>query len=58
MESIRIVGGNRLEGTIPIHGAKNSALPLLAESKMSFAKAKLINIAVGLLVGYSCLILL
>ena len=30
MESIRIVGGNRLEGTIPIHGAKNSALPLLA----------------------------
>lgn len=36
----------------------HSALPLLAESKMSFAKAKLINIAVGLLVGYSCLILL
>ena len=30
MESIRIVGGHRLEGTIPIHGAKNSALPLLA----------------------------
>ena len=30
MESIRIVGGSRLEGTIPIHGAKNSALPLLA----------------------------
>lgn len=36
----------------------HSALPLLAESKMSFAKAKLINIAVGLLVGYTCLILL
>ena len=36
----------------------HSALPLLAESKMSFAKAKLINIAVGLLIGYSCLILL
>ncbi len=36
----------------------HSALPLLAESKMSFAKAKLINIAVGLLVGISCLILL
>ena len=36
----------------------HSALPLLAESKMSFAKAKLINIAVGLLVGYACLILL
>ena len=36
----------------------HSALPLLAESKMSFAKAKLINIAVGLLIGYTCLILL
>lgn len=36
----------------------HSALPLLAESKMSFAKAKLINIAVGLLIGYACLILL
>ena len=30
MENIRIVGGNRLEGEISIHGAKNSALPLLA----------------------------
>ena len=36
----------------------HSALPLLAESKMSFAKAKLINIAVGLLTGIACLILL
>lgn len=36
----------------------HSALPLLAESKMSFAKAKLINIAAGLIVGYACLILL
>ena len=36
----------------------HSALPLLAESKMSFAKAKLINIAVGLIIGYACLILL
>ncbi len=36
----------------------HSALPLLAESKMSFAKAKLINIAVGLAVGISCFILL
>ena len=36
----------------------HSALPLLAESKMSFAKAKLINIAVGLIVGYACFILL
>lgn len=36
----------------------HSALPLLAESKMSFAKAKLINIAVGLAVGITCFILL
>ena len=36
----------------------HSALPLLAESKMSFAKAKLINIAAGLVIGYACLILL
>ena len=30
MEALRICGGRRLEGEIPIHGAKNSALPLLA----------------------------
>ena len=36
----------------------HSALPLLAESKMSFAKAKLINIAVGLIVGFACFTLL
>ena len=36
----------------------HSALPLLAESKMSFAKAKLINIMVGLAIGIACLILL
>lgn len=36
----------------------HSALPLLAESKMSFVKAKLINIAVGLIVGFACFILL
>lgn len=36
----------------------HSALPLLAESKKSFAKAKLINIAVGLIIGIGCLILL
>lgn len=30
MEVLRIEGGHRLEGEVPIHGAKNSALPLLA----------------------------
>jgi len=29
MDRIRIVGGNKLEGTIPISGAKNAALPLM-----------------------------
>lgn len=36
----------------------HSALPLLAESKMSFVKAKLINIATALIVGFACFILL
>ena len=30
MEVLHITGGRRLEGEVPIHGAKNSALPLLA----------------------------
>ena len=30
MDTIRIVGGRRLEGRIPIGGAKNAALPLMA----------------------------
>src|SRR6201995_4034092 len=29
MDRIRIVGGNQLNGTIPISGAKNAALPLM-----------------------------
>src|ERR1700742_2227241 len=29
MDRIRIVGGNKLNGTIPISGAKNAALPLM-----------------------------
>ena len=32
MEKIRIVGGNRLEGRIPISGAKNATLPLMIAS--------------------------
>lgn len=32
MDTLIIRGGARLEGEIPIHGAKNSALPLLAAS--------------------------
>src|SRR3977135_524899 len=29
MDRIRIVGGSKLNGTIPISGAKNAALPLM-----------------------------
>lgn len=35
MDTIRINGGNRLEGEITIHGAKNSALPLLAATLLA-----------------------
>jgi UDP-N-acetylglucosamine 1-carboxyvinyltransferase len=35
MDRIRIVGGNKLNGTIPISGAKNAALPLLIASLLT-----------------------
>jgi UDP-N-acetylglucosamine 1-carboxyvinyltransferase len=35
MDRIRIVGGARLNGTIPISGAKNAALPLMIASLLS-----------------------
>ena len=35
MDKIKIVGGNRLEGTIPISGAKNAALPLMISSLLT-----------------------
>ena len=35
MDKIKIVGGNRLEGTIPISGAKNAALPLMIASLLT-----------------------
>jgi UDP-N-acetylglucosamine 1-carboxyvinyltransferase len=35
MDRIRIIGGNRLNGTIPISGAKNAALPLMIASLLS-----------------------
>ena len=30
MDRIRVTGGRRLKGEIPISGAKNAALPLMA----------------------------
>src|SRR6476620_2109390 len=35
MDRIRIVGGERLPGTIPISGAKNAALPLMIASLLT-----------------------
>ena len=35
MDRIRIVGGNRLNGEIPISGAKNAALPLITLSMLT-----------------------
>ena len=35
MDRIRIVGGSRLNGTIPISGAKNAALPLMIASLLT-----------------------
>ena len=35
MDRIRIVGGHRLNGTIPISGAKNAALPLMIASLLT-----------------------
>ena len=43
MDAIHIRGGCRLEGEIPIHGAKNSALPLLAATLLAADVSTLTN---------------
>jgi UDP-N-acetylglucosamine 1-carboxyvinyltransferase len=44
MDRIRIVGGKTLEGTIPISGAKNAALPLMIASLLTGETLTLENI--------------
>ncbi len=44
MDSIRIVGGNRLTGQIPISGAKNATLPLMAASLLTPETLHLTNV--------------
>lgn len=44
MDRIRIVGGRRLEGTIPISGAKNAALPLMIASLLTEHTLSLENV--------------
>ena len=43
MSIIRIVGGNPLEGTVSIHGAKNSVLPIMAASLLAEGETILHN---------------
>src|SRR4051794_38898448 len=44
MDRIRIVGGNKLNGTIPISGAKNAALPLMIASLLTEQTLTLENV--------------
>ena len=44
MDRIRIVGGERLNGTIPISGAKNAALPLMIASLLTRETLTLKNV--------------
>ncbi|MFM9861028.1 UDP-N-acetylglucosamine 1-carboxyvinyltransferase [Pseudoxanthobacter sp. M-2] len=44
MDRIRIVGGQRLNGTIPISGAKNAALPLMIASLLTDETLTLENV--------------
>ena len=44
MDRIKIVGGERLNGTIPISGAKNAALPLLIASMLTADRLTLKNV--------------
>ncbi|MEK9725795.1 MAG: UDP-N-acetylglucosamine 1-carboxyvinyltransferase, partial [Rhodospirillaceae bacterium] len=44
MDRIRIVGGRPLKGEIPISGAKNAALPLLAASLLTDQTLTLSNL--------------
>ena len=44
MDQIKIVGGNRLVGNIPISGAKNAALPLMIASLLTDDRLTLKNV--------------
>ena len=44
MDRIRIRGGNRLTGTLPISGAKNAALPLMAAALLTDKTLSLSNL--------------
>ncbi len=48
LEKIRIVGGNALNGTISVSGAKNAALPLMCASLLSTQPITFTNMPMGL----------
>jgi UDP-N-acetylglucosamine 1-carboxyvinyltransferase len=44
VDNIRIFGGNRLEGRVPISGAKNAALPILCASLLADGEHRFRNV--------------
>ena len=44
MDAIRVRGGKRLVGTIPVSGAKNAALPILCATLLSDGESQLRNV--------------
>ncbi len=44
MDRIKVIGGSRLEGTIPISGAKNATLPLMIASLLTSGTLTLENV--------------
>ncbi len=44
MDQIKVTGGARLSGTIPISGAKNAALPLMTASLLTANTLRLANL--------------
>ena len=44
MSSYVIKGGNKLEGTVKISGAKNAALPIIAATILNAGKTTLYNV--------------
>ena len=44
MDRIRIIGGNRLDGRIPVSGAKNATLPLMIASLLTDQTLTLENV--------------
>ncbi len=44
MDAIKVVGGERLSGRIPVGGAKNAALPILCATLLSDGESRLRNV--------------